>query len=88
MADVLRISDATALVLHTLGYLAGRPNKQVTTAEITEVFQVSKHHLAKEHQRLTKSGLIHSHRGPSGESSVGKSPENITLQEICEAMEG
>jgi len=88
MIDVLRISETTALILYTLGYLAGKPNNQVTTTEITEVFQSSKHYLANEHQRLTKSGLMHLQRVPFSRGALGKSPENITLQEICKAMEG
>ncbi|MCF7849954.1 MAG: Rrf2 family transcriptional regulator [Kiritimatiellales bacterium] len=88
MADILKISDATALALHTMVYLAQGPADQATTAEIAEAFKVSKHHLAKVHQRLSKSGLVRSHRGPSGGVALGKPPEKITLLEVYEVMEG
>jgi Rrf2 family protein len=88
MADIIKISDATALALHSMVHLATDPAGQSTTAEIAEVFDVSRHHLAKVHQRLTKAGLINSNRGPSGGVSLGKKPAQITLLEIYEVMEG
>lgn len=88
MADILKISDATALALHSMVHLAIRPDAQSTTAEIAEVFEVSKHHLAKVHQRLTKAGLILSQRGPAGGVGLAKPPSEITLLQIYEIMEG
>ena len=88
MADILKISDATALALHSMVHLSIEPNGQSTTAEIAELFDVSRHHLAKVHQRLTKAGLIQSHRGPSGGVSLAKAPDATTLLEIYEVMEG
>ena len=88
MADILKISDATALALHSMVHLALEPEKQSTTAEIAAFFDASKHHLAKVHQRLTKAGLINSNRGPSGGVGLAKDPKEITLLEIYEVMEG
>jgi Rrf2 family protein len=88
MADILKISDATALALHTMVHLAIDPNTQATTAEIAELFEVSKHHLAKVHQRLTKADLLRSYRGPAGGVGLAKDPAEITLLEIYEVMEG
>jgi len=88
MADIIKISDATALALHSMVHLAIDPEEQSTTGEIAEVFDASKHHLAKVHQRLTKGGLIESFRGPSGGVGLAKRPEEITLLDIYEVMEG
>ncbi|VGO21541.1 RrF2 family transcriptional regulator [Pontiella sulfatireligans] len=88
MADIIKISDATALALHSMVQLATDPQGQSTTAEIAELFDASRHHLAKVHQRLTKAGLIHSQRGPSGGVGLAKAPGKITLLEIYEVMEG
>ncbi len=88
MADIIKISDATALALHTMVHLAVEPDRQTTTAEIADAFQVSKHHLAKVHQRLAKVGLIRSNRGPSGGVGLARDPGKITLLEIYEVMEG
>lgn len=88
MADILKISDATALALHTMVHMATSPDSYSTTGAIAEVFEVSKHHLAKVHQRLAKAGLIESHRGPAGGVGLAKDPADITLLDIYEVMEG
>lgn len=88
MADIIKISDATALALHSMVHLAIDPDTQSTTAEIAGAFSASKHHLAKVHQRLTKGGLLESYRGPSGGVGLAKKPEEITLLDIYEVMEG
>jgi Rrf2 family protein len=88
MADIIKISDATALALHSMVHLATVENGRSTTGEIAEVFEASRHHLAKVHQRLAKAGLLKTIRGPSGGVSLGKPAESITLLEIYEEMEG
>ena len=88
MADIIKILDATALALHSMVHLAINPDEQLTTAGIAEVFEASKHHLAKVHQRLAKAGLIISQRGPTGGVGLAKDPEGITLLEIYEALDG
>jgi len=88
MADIIRISDATALALHSMVHLAIEPDGQSTTAKIAEMFDVSRHHLAKVHQRLTKAGLIESQRGPAGGVSLARHPSRIKLLDVYEAMEG
>jgi Rrf2 family protein len=88
MASILKLSDATALALHSMVHLALDPEGQSTTAEISEVFKVSRHHLAKVHQRLRKAGFIRSQRGPSGGVSLAKDPAQISLLDIYETMEG
>lgn len=88
MADLIKISDATALALHSMVHLAIHPDEKSTTAEIAEAFSASKHHLAKVHQRLTKGGLIVSFRGPAGGVGLAKKPAEITLLAIYEVMEG
>jgi Rrf2 family protein len=88
MADIVKISDATALALHSMVHLAVDPGSQSTTAEIADLFEASKHHLAKVHQRLRKAGLIISSRGPGGGVGLAKKPAEVTLLDIYEAMEG
>jgi len=85
---MIKISEATALALHSMMHLAINPGAQSTASEIAEVFEVSKHHLAKVHQRLVKAGFILSRRGPKGGVGLAKDPSEINLLEIYEAMEG
>lgn len=88
MANIIKISDATALALHSMAHLAMHQDGQSTTAEIAKDLDASKHHLAKVHQRLSKAGLIFSQRGPAGGVGLAKDPAEVSLLEIYEAMEG
>lgn len=88
MTNMLKISDAAALALHTMAVLARNTHRLVPTHEIAETLDVSENHLAKVHQRLHKAGLVDAVRGPSGGSRLAGSPSEITLLEIYEAIEG
>jgi Rrf2 family protein len=85
---MLRISDAASLAIHTMVFLAKSADRPVTTHEIASALDVSENHLAKVHQRLAKAGLVGAVRGPNGGFSLGKSPRQIKLLEIYEAIEG
>jgi Rrf2 family protein len=88
MYSFLRISEASALALHTVGVLTVHPNERTTNAEISEMLQVSEHHLAKVHQRLVRSGILRAIRGPEGGFILARPANEIKLLEIVEAIEG
>jgi Rrf2 family protein len=88
MANVLRISEAATLALHTLALLAGRPGEIHSTHRIAEVLEASEAHLAKVLQRLARMGLVRSIRGARGGFVLGKKPDEVTLLEIYEAIDG
>ncbi|HEY5653119.1 MAG TPA: Rrf2 family transcriptional regulator [Pontiella sp.] len=90
MADLVKISDGAALAIHSMIQLAidYKRDRLSTTAEISELFGASRHHLAKVHQRLTRVGLIHSSRGPAGGVALAKDPAQITLLDVYEAIDG
>ncbi len=69
MANLLKISEAASLALHTMGYLAANDRRLVTTHQIGEVLRASEAHLAKVLQRLARVGLVDSTRG-AGELAV------------------
>jgi len=88
MTSVLRISEAAALALHTMVFLAENIEKQVSTKEIASIINRSEFHLSKVLQRLSRAGLAKSVRGPRGGFIVGDKGKEITLLEIYEAIEG
>jgi len=88
MTNLLKISEAGAIALHTVTYLASEPERVATTAEIANALCVSEAHLSKVLQRLSRAGLVTSARGPKGGHSLARSPEAITLLEVYEAIEG
>ena len=85
---MLKVSEAASLALHTAVFLAGRPEEVVTTGEVASALDVSENHLSKVLQRLAKAGLMRSTRGPRGGFMLSRSPDDLTLLEVYEAIEG
>lgn len=88
MQSIIKISEAATMALHTMYFLSINPDRLISTKEIASTFNISENHLAKVLQRLVKSGLINSIRGPKGGFSLAKKSEDITLLEIYETTEG
>ena len=88
MAKLFKTSDAAALALHAMAYLAQTKGKLVRTREIAAHYNVSEAHLAKVLNRLSKQGLVNTTRGPRGGLSLSRAAEEVTLKEIYEAIEG
>jgi Rrf2 family protein len=86
--NLVKISEAATLALHTMSTLAANPDRRVPAREIAELFKVSEAHLAKVLQRLGKAGLVASTRGPRGGFTLSKKPGRITLLAVFEAVEG
>ena len=88
MDNILKISEAASLAMHSGVYLAVNKDEKVSTKEIANVLGASEHHLSKVLQRLTRACLVNSIRGPKGGFVLGKSPDEITLLDVYEAIEG
>ena len=70
-------------------YLAGKPiDKVCLLSEIAAAVDVPPTFLAKIFQQFSKIGLVKSFRGTGGGFMLGHPPENITLLEVVEAVEG
>jgi len=87
MAKIVTLSEAASIALHGM-ILVAKSEKMINVVQIAEKMDSSKHHVAKVFQRLVKEKFIESHRGPSGGFLLKKKPEEITLLEIYEAIEG
>ena len=88
MADLVRISEATTLAMHTMGLLARGGGERITTDSIAESLSASGHHLAKVMRRLVKAGLVDSQPGPSGGFLLRVRAEEIPMLRIFEVIEG
>lgn len=83
----MRLSLHTDYALRTLMYLSGA-EERATTQEIAEFFAISKDHLAKVVQRLTRLGLVRTVRGIGGGLELATRPECISVGEVLEKLEG
>jgi len=86
---ILNITEAANLALHSLVYLANNQDDwPISAARAAAPFSASEAHLNKVFQRLNKAGLVNSVRGPRGGFVLAREPEQITLLEIFEAIDG
>jgi len=70
-------------------YLASQPRERVVLiSEVAEAQGVPESYLAKIFQDLAKAGLVRSHRGARGGFTLARSPHEITLRQVIEAIEG
>ncbi len=75
--------------LQAILYMALRPESERTSIrEMTKKIEIPYHFLAKILQDLTYRGLLVSQKGPTGGFGLARSPKDITLYEIVEAIDG
>jgi Rrf2 family nitric oxide-sensitive transcriptional repressor len=88
MTNILKISEAASLALHTAVLLAADSSKLISTKNLASTLHASEAHLSKVLQRLEKSGIVESTRGPKGGFRLRKSGDEITLLDVYEAIDG
>jgi Rrf2 family protein len=85
--SMLKFSEGVNLAIHSMSYLASC-DEPVTAAKIATDIGVSRDHLSKILQRLSKLGFVRSQRGPKGGFMLAREPKEITVLELVEAIEG
>ncbi len=88
MSSILKITEASSLAFHAVVIIGRENEKMVSAKEISKILNVSCDHLSKVLQRLAKSGIVKSLRGPDGGFKIARNPSEIRLMEIYEAIEG
>ena len=87
MADLIRMSEATALALHTMAIVA-QSDEPTSATQIASELRASETHLAKVLQQLVRAGWLRSKRGPNGGYALAKPAEETRLLDVYEALEG
>ncbi|MEX0648978.1 MAG: Rrf2 family transcriptional regulator [Balneolaceae bacterium] len=84
------LSASCHYALQAMFYIAlhSTDNENVELSEIAEKQNIPKHFLSKILQLLVKHKLLTSMKGPNGGFSLIKPPEQVTLIEIIEAIDG
>lgn len=88
MAELVQISEAALLALHSMVLIARVKGGWVSVHEMARQTGASENHLAKVMQRLTRANLVSSVRGPKGGFLLTSDPAKISLLDIYEAIEG
>jgi Rrf2 family protein len=68
--------------------VAKAQKKQMNATIIADATGSSKYHVSKILQKLVKDGFLTSQRGPSGGFELTRAPQEITLLQIFESIEG
>ncbi|HEY3862809.1 MAG TPA: Rrf2 family transcriptional regulator [Verrucomicrobiae bacterium] len=73
--------------LRILMFAALREKGRFTVDEVARVYRLSRHHVAKAVNFLTRHGYLRAQRGPGGGLSLGRPPEQIPLGELVRRTE-
>ncbi|CAG1064823.1 HTH-type transcriptional regulator IscR [uncultured bacterium] len=86
---MLQITRDGEYAVRAVLFLAGRAEGALSLiSEISEAQEVPKSYLSKIMQHLVRAGLVKSRRGARGGFYLARKPEEITLREAIEAVEG
>ncbi len=85
----MKISRSTGYALLAVGYIAQNKEKKVTLSQdIAQTYDIPLEYLLKILQQLVRAEILHSKRGPRGGFSLAKTPKQINLLHIIEAVDG
>ncbi|MGY8767925.1 MAG: RrF2 family transcriptional regulator [Pirellulales bacterium] len=79
-------SQTVEYALRAVCHLAIKAPKSCTTEEIAKVTKVPSAYLSKVLQGLARTGIVKSQRGIGGGISLVKTPEELTILEVVDAV--
>ena len=82
LARVMAISEMLSLALHSMVLIALQQEEYVNVRQLAAATGASETHLAKVLQRLAKTGLLRSLRGPKGGFTLAKPASELTLLNV------
>ncbi|MFC5384805.1 Rrf2 family transcriptional regulator [Aquamicrobium segne] len=83
----MRLTDFSDYSLRMLMYAAARPDVRITIEETAQLFGISRAHLMKVANQLTRAGFLTALRGRSGGLMLAKKPEEIRLGDVLRITE-
>jgi len=83
----MRLTNFSDYALRVLMYAAVRENRLITIDETATVYGVSRAHLMKVVNQLTRAGYLKAVRGRSGGLTLARRPEKIRLGDVLRATE-
>lgn len=83
----MRLTSFSDYALRLLMYAAARKDRLITIEETAEVYGISRTHLMKIANMLTRAGYLRAVRGRSGGLALAKHPEKIRLGDVVRTTE-
>ena len=85
----MRFTKAEDYGLYGVLYLAEQETGRVVPlSEVSREQDVPEKFLAKIFQSLSKAGIVKSHRGVKGGFTLARAPQDITVRELVETIQG
>ncbi len=84
----MQVSKTLDYAVRSLTYMSKRPVARFSMKEISENQHIPLNYLAKIMRKLVNRGIIRSTVGPDGGYVLRKSPSQINLKDVYEAIEG
>ncbi|MGP4129369.1 nitric oxide-sensing transcriptional repressor NsrR [Pantoea tagorei] len=84
----MQLTSFTDYGLRALIYMASLPEGRMTNiTEVTETYGVSRNHMVKIINQLSRAGFIAATRGKNGGIRLGMDPRNIVIGDVVRKME-
>jgi Rrf2 family nitric oxide-sensitive transcriptional repressor len=83
----MRLTSFSDYAFRLLMFAASNADRLVTIEETARTFSISRGHLMKVANELTRAGFLKAVRGRSGGLALGKPPEDIRLSQVLIAVE-
>ena len=83
----MRLARMTDFAIRLLIYLAQRPERQCTIAEVAAAYEISEAHLMKITHQLALGGWLATTRGKGGGIRLAMDPSRIRLGAVVRTME-
>lgn len=83
----MRLTAFTDYGVRMLMRMASAPERVFSSTELAEEFGLSRNHLAKIMQRLSRDGLIETRRGGGGGAVLARNPAEIRLGAVIRLLE-
>ncbi len=83
----MRLTNFSDYTLRVLMYAAARSDRLITIEETATVYGISRAHLMKVANLLTRAGYLRAVRGHAGGLALAKPPSKIRLGEVLRATE-
>ncbi len=83
----MKRNSRLSLALHTLGHMAGEPDRKRTSAEIADHAGTNPVVVRRVLGRLREAGLLKADKGHTGGWRLARSPNDITLADVYLALD-
>lgn len=83
----MRLTVHSDYALRVLTYVAIAPEQIATVTDVANSFRISRHHLVKVANRLSKAGFVETIRGRGGGLRLKRDPTDITIGAVIRATE-